>query len=226
MQPPFSYVQLAFLGPEFLTWLYFHIEEVGGETTCAELTQVKHLEKESLKISVGKRISLRPLVDNDMRVSVSGPMLDDSGEIWQAIRAGSYIDSLSLDFVIKERVHSFTLSAADAALSNVKTRSIFEEKEKDEYVLDVENDEEKKESNLFGDEESVLIRMSNLDEIEALLDGLFSRFLTRRLAQAFVSEDVRVIRERVAQGLKEKLPTVKSTKDDMGASAESRHFLA
>jgi hypothetical protein len=178
--------RLVFLGPEFLTWLYFHIEQSGGEIPFG---------KASLKISVGKKITLRPLAADDIRISVTGPALDDSGEVLQAVRAGAHVDTMAIDIVMGERIHSFTVSAADGGLSNAKTRQLFEL-----------TDGDVKATGDFADESSILFRMSNLDEIEDVLNALFNVFLGRRLAQAFVSQDIATMRQSVSDGLKAKLP--------------------
>jgi hypothetical protein len=200
------HLKLAFLGPEFLTWLYFHIDQVGGEIPLSELLATKSPIQETLRIAIGKRMALKPLTSDDIRVSISSPMLDDSGEVWQAIRAGAYIDSLSLDFVLGERIHSLTLNASDGAISNAKTRQLFEINDHDADELSDPSQPTETPKTNWNDEESILIRMSNLDEIEDILNGLFSRFLTRRLAQAFVSQDISAIRQSIAAGLKAKLP--------------------
>lgn len=200
------HLKLAFLGPEFLTWLYFHIDQVGGEIPLHELVGGKVDQLQVLRIAIGKRIALKPLTSDDVRVSISSPMLDDSGEVLQAIRAGAYVDTLSLDLVVAERIHSLTLNSADGSLSNAKTRQLFELNDHDEDELRDPNEPQPSAKPKWNDEESILIRMSNLDEIEDILGGLFSRFLTRRLAQAFVSQDIKTIRQTIAEGLKAKLP--------------------
>lgn len=178
--------RLAFLGPEFLTWLYFHITEQGDG-----------------KIALGKKIMLKPLAVDDIKVSVTGPALDDSGEVLQAVRSGAYVDTMSLDFVLGERIHSLTVSAADGGISNAKTRQLFEIKDNGGGRFD-----EVASKGDFADESSILFRMSNLDEIEDLLGQLYAVFLGRRLAQAFVSQDIATIRQSVTDGLKAKLPHV------------------
>ncbi len=193
-----SHQRLSFLGPEFLTWLYFHIDQVGGEILISKILPKWPSREQIMRIAVGKRINLRPLTAPEMRVSIVGTALDDSGEVLQAIRAGAYIDSLSLDFVIGERLHHVIIQAVDGAISNAKTEQSFS-------VTDTMEDDE----NLSMQEttaESILLRMSNLDEIEDLLDGLFIQFLNRRLAHVFLSQDIFSMRQTVADGLVAKLP--------------------
>ncbi len=198
-----SHQRLFFLGPEFLTWLYFHIDQVGGEILIAKILPKWPDREQVMRIAVGKRINLKPLAASEMRVSIVGTALDDSGEVLQAIRAGAYIDSLSLDFTIGERLHRMMIQAVDGAIGNAKTEQAFS------VTDDMQEDE-----NLSTQETSVeiiLLRMSNLDEIEDLLDGLFAQFLNRRLAHVFIEQDVYSMRLIVAEGLVAKLPRMAKT---------------
>ena len=47
--------------------------------------------------------------------------------------------------------------------------------------------------------------MQCLTELESVLDALFARFVTRRLARAWSNEDLSRMRKHVAQGLKQRL---------------------
>ena len=84
-------------------------------------------------------------------------------------------------------MHAFELHSKDGSIGSVKTQ------------LDFKHDEES------GDE---LIRMSNLDEVEGIVDALFSQFLEKRLGEAFVSQEIGSIRQCVSEALKSKLPTM------------------
>lgn len=201
-------IKLAFLGPEFLTWLFFHIDQEGGEIDLEKLAPGSDL-KDTMRIAVGKRISLKPLVDSELRVVVSSAMLDDSGEVLSAIRSGAYVDSLMIDTVIGERIYNFTLNASDGSISQVKMRFVFDEKDQDEDFSPEGKVNKSKAKAKLGEEELILLRMSALDEIEDIVDGLFGRFLTRRLAQAFISEDISTIRRTVARGLEAIVPMLK-----------------
>jgi hypothetical protein len=162
-------MKLSFLGPEFLTWLYFNTDLLSD------------------KISIGRRVTLKPLNSEEQKVMIASPKLEDSGEFLQAIRAGAYVESMALDLMVDDRVHSFTLNSLDGSLSGVKTQGL--EKSMGDSV-----------------EADIIIRMSNLDEIEDALNKIFAQFLELRLGQTFVSQSIRTIRESVSEGLKAKLP--------------------
>lgn len=162
-------MKLSFLGPEFLTWLYFNTDLLSD------------------KISIGRRVTLKPLNSEEQKVTIASPKLEDSGEFLQAIRAGAYVESMALDLVVDDRVHSFTLNSLDGSLSGVKTQGL--EKSMGDSV-----------------EADIIIRMSNLDEIEDALNKIFAQFLELRLGQTFVSQSIKTIRESVSEGLKARLP--------------------
>ncbi|MES2504975.1 MAG: hypothetical protein V4534_08875 [Myxococcota bacterium] len=160
-------IQLDFLGAEFLTWLYFRIEELP-------------------QVTLGKKVSLKPLNGEDRKVTISTPNLDDSGEVLQAIRSGYHVETLALEYVIDERVHAFTLNATDGTISGVRSNGHGKSTGEDQ-------------------EADILLRMANLDEIEEILMKLFGQFMEVRLGQTFVSQEIKSIREFVLQGLQAKL---------------------
>lgn len=196
-------VDLAFLGPEFLTWTYFYITHEGSEVKLEELCPKHHTLTGKLKLVLGKKMLLVP-PENDSRVQLSSPILENCGEVLQAISAGSQIMQLSLELVIHERVYSVAVNGRDGSLSEVKCREMFDSDDDKEMRLE----EEEKSAGIL-EEENVFLRMSFLDEVEDILRGLFSRFLTRRLAQAYVAEDVYDMRQLVVSGLAQKVPVLK-----------------
>ncbi len=199
--------ELAFLGPEFLTWLYFHLENIGGEIPIDELFGREKASHEIIRIGIGKRLSLKAMHGGDARMAVSGSMLDDSGEVLQAVRSGSYIDSVVLDILVAERIYNLTLNAADGSISQVKMRFTFDEKsDGHEFVAEEEESTSAGGKESMDDETTIMIRMSSLDEVEDIVDALFQRFLSRRLGQAFMSQEVNPIRTKVAENLARKVP--------------------
>ena len=196
-----------FLGPEFLTWLYFTLFDEGFEIAVPEAfpagSGTDAPEGGVVRFAVGKRVSLKPHDLAGAKVALSGPGHDNNGEILQAVRRGAMVESFSLDMAVVNRVYSFTLNATDGGLTGVKLPDLFSEPE--EEGLDGETPKAKRPRLPF---DAVLeLRMSCLDELERVIDALFTRFVTRRIARAWVTEDVRTIRKRVAVGLKARLLT-------------------
>ena len=190
---------LYFLGSEFLTWLYFFIDK-----------------NDEVKLCVGRRVSLKS--PSGSKVIASGNMLDDSGEILQAIQSGLVIESIALELVLDERVFNFTLNSADASISQVKIMDSFEDKETGNYY----DSEDKNNSNeKLDDEENLLFRMSSLDDVEFIVDGLYHKFLKTRLSSEYVAKEVSLIRDVVIEGLKDKIPKTRVQKINLDIKEQS-----
>jgi hypothetical protein len=206
--PPPAVQRIAdklFLGPEFLTWLYFTLFDEGFEMALPDAfppgAGSDAPDGGIVRFAIGKRVTLKPQDLSGPKVALSGPGLDNNGEVLQAVRRGALVESLSLDLAILNRVYAFTLNAADGSLSGVKLPDLFSEPE--EQGLDGETPKQKRPRLPF---DAVLeLRMSCLDELERVIDALFARFVTRRVARAWQTEDVRAIKKRVAVGLKARL---------------------
>lgn len=199
-----------FLGPEFVTWLYFTLLEEGMVIDMsAELgSEAGDGSDAEVQFAIGKKAVLKTIDAGGARVTLAGAGLDDNGEILQAIRRGAYVDVLSLDMSLGHRVYSFTLNATDGGLTGVKLPDLFSEPEDNEAaVVDPLAPPKKKRRPKLPLEDILALRMQCLDELEGVLNALFARFVTRRLARAWHTEDVAGIRKAVAKGLKARLVT-------------------
>lgn len=212
-----------FLGPEFLTWLYFTLLEEGLALPRAELglspptgamapdgpaTSDDDDDQDLVQFAIGKRAVLKTVDAGGARVALSGAGLDDNGEILQAIRRGAFLDTLALDMSLGHRVYSFTLRADDGGFVGVKLPDLFSEPEEDEGLHDPLAPPRRKRRPKLPLEDILALRMQCLDELEAVIDALFARFVTRRIARAWHTEDVAGIRKAVARGLKARLVDV------------------
>ncbi len=195
-----------FLGPEFLTWLYFTLIENEMVLDLSDVLPHGDEGDTEVQFAIGKKVNLKAIDAGGAKVSLSGTGLDDNGEILQAIRRGAFVDVLALDLQIGHRVYSFTLNANDGGLSGVKLPDLFSEPEdQDAAVIDPLAPPKKKRRPKLPLEDILALRMQCVDELEAVLNGLFARFVTRRIARAWHSEDVAGMRQAVAKGLKARL---------------------
>jgi hypothetical protein len=108
------------------------------------------------------------------------------------------------------RVYSFTLRADDGGITGIKLPDLFSEPE-DEGAAELRDPlapPQKKRRPKLPLEDILALRMQCLDELEAVVDALFARFVTRRLARAWHTDDVVGIRKAVALGLKARLVDV------------------
>ncbi|MCP4498408.1 MAG: hypothetical protein GY822_00375 [Deltaproteobacteria bacterium] len=197
----------AFLGPEYLTWLYFHLEESGWEVHLPDAFPDKSTAPvgELVQFAMGKRAVLHPLDETGARVTLAGTDVDGGGELFSAIRRGALIDSLSLVLAIDSRVYEFTMSSKDGGYSGVKLPDLYSEPDEDNPLFDDEKKAKKPKKPKLPLDAIIDLRMSCLDELEEVLNALFHRFVTRRLARAWLAEDVKSMQKRVQAGLKERL---------------------
>jgi hypothetical protein len=197
----------AFLGPEFLTWLYFTLLENEFHLTMGtEVSTLKDSDDKSVQFAIGKRVALASLEAAAAKVGLSGPGLDDNGEVLHAVRRGALIDTLSLEMSIGSRVYAFTLRGSDGSVASLKLPDLFSEPEEDDLVVDPLEPQKKKRRPKLPLEDILALRMQCADEVEEVIDALFARFVTRRLARAWQTEDVTSIRKRVTTGLKARVP--------------------
>lgn len=199
-----------FLGSEFVTWLYFTLLQEGFEIPLPAIFPKDTEEEETIvQFAIGKRASLRTLDATGARVALTGPGLDDNGEILQAIRRGALIDVLSLEMSIQSRVYAFTLRAEDGGLAGVKLPDLFSEPDEDgDTIEDPLAPKKRKRRPKLPLEDVLALRMQCAAELEKVIDAMFEKFVTRRLARAWHSEDVAGIRKKVAAGLKSRLVDV------------------
>lgn len=191
----------SFLGPEFVTWLFFHLEGEGWMLDLPEAMGAGRKEGSTVAFAVGEKAQLRTLDKTGARVTLAGPDLDDSGELLQAVRRGAFLETLELQVAISERVYTFTLRAADGGISSVKLPEL--------PPMDSEEDPgadptERKTRRPRVDD-LLTLRMACLEEVERIVDALFARFVTRRLARAWHTEDISAMRKKVASGLAARL---------------------
>jgi hypothetical protein len=196
-----------FLGSEFVTWLYFTLLEEGQEIPLHAIFPVDTAEEDAIvRFAIGKRAQLRTLDAAGVRVALTGPDLDDNGEILQAVRRGALIDVLSLEMSIQSRVYAFTLRADDGGLVGVKLPDLFSEPDEDGGAIeDPLAPKKRKRRPKLPLEDILALRMQCLTELEKVIDAMFERFVTRRLARAWQTEDVAGIRKTVAAGLRSRL---------------------
>lgn len=181
----------GFLGPEFLTWLYFYLDENDYDIVCSEAFDGIRDSPPGgvVQFAVGKRTTLSPLDLDGAKLSLSGPGIDDADEVLAAVRRGALIMTLELQMAIGERVYTFTLRGKDGGISGAKLPDLGVDEKAGERL----------------DAADVLsLRMSCLDEIDAVIDALYARFVVRRVATAWEQEDQARVRKKIRDTLRQR----------------------
>jgi len=150
----------AFLGPEFLLWLWHHAETAGGNHALGELGEAGVAFDQMLELGGAKEAG---------RVIVRGDLPTRAGEAASALLAGRLPLKARLVVACGAKSFEVTLAAATFDLDGVKVTA-------DAESIDDEN--------LRAADEQ---RAGWLFELQALLDALFAKFLELRVARSFES---------------------------------------
>jgi hypothetical protein len=150
----------AFLGPEFLLWLWHHAETAGGSHALGELGEAGVAFDQMLELGGAKEAG---------RVIVRGDLPTRAGEAASALLAGRLPLKARLVVACGAKSFEVTLAGATFDLDGVKVTA-------DAESIDDEN--------LRAADEQ---RAGWLFELQALLDALFAKFLELRVARSFES---------------------------------------
>ena len=164
-----AYNRYSFLGPEFLTWLWWMIETRPG--------RLGHSDPDFKSLEIGNRIVLenRPADGAKETVTIKG---DDAGmeEGLLSLRKGALVSEMNLVFTSGENRWHFTVKGESLSLSSLQTPE----------TAAVESDEE-----LEG---AVLEKTFLLEKLLEWLDSVFQQFVRRRLDVQWSHQDAARIR--------------------------------
>ena len=152
-----AFSRYRFLGPEFLTWLWYAIETDPDGIKAAAMGRGL--------LTVGDRIVLESSADQPAeRVTITGENAD-LGEGIVALRKGALVAELRLHYMAGDQEWRFSLKGDTLALMGLKTpRSV-----------PVESPDEV--------EGAVVEKVGLCDEVVRLLDSLFLRFIKLRVSE-------------------------------------------
>jgi len=160
-----SYYRYAFLGCEFLTWLWYSVSTSGINTIL----------KKGCSLEIGNKIVLeRKLSDSIEKITIKGKDADlEEGML--SLKKGSVVKEINLLYKSGEKEWFFTVTGESLSLSNIKTPDIgFIETKKDVEGFVIEK-----------------IFLFNL--IYSLIDDLFINFIKLRVSDKWppVVSDIR-----------------------------------
>ncbi len=165
----------SFLGKEFLTWLWYYIEEEGGTFEVEQAINKKTIEAE---IWIDDKITFESTGSDTARHSLFGGNPSDSLEATAALLTGKIVSELKLGLHIGEDQYKFGLSAKD-----LTPKSITIPKEP-----------------TSGDRYSAaLFRIGHLDTLMRCQDAIFSQFVNTRIQASWEEESLQNLRSWISQ---------------------------
>ena len=151
-----SYNRYKFLGYEFLTWLWFSIEN--------EQNLIQKFLPQPASIQIGNRIKLENHRNQNLEtITIKG---DEAGleEGVLALRKGALVTELNIIYETQNLIFQFTIRGESLNIGNLKTQ--------------LAGPVEKKENI----EEQVLEKTYQYDETIQLMDNLYKNFITLRVS--------------------------------------------
>ena len=159
----------AFLGAEFITWLWFQVEENEGDF---ELPR----EIGSVKVAFADKLQLRGSALDEQRDIFTGGNPTESIEAKVALQVGKLVESARLYVIKNNQIWSCTLSAAPLRLSMIKLPELLAEEQ----------------------DESFQERMYLTEQLEEIYYALLRLFLQARLSAEWEQKKLPEIRRWVA----------------------------
>lgn len=161
-----------FLGYEFLTWLWYFIERQGGSVRAGEKAANVHL---------GERMVLVLPGEGKERV-ICTTQANFLHEARTALRQGKVVDEVQLFLVVGDNEYLLTLDNSLWAVKGLKTPRQLPD---------------------YGQEDPdgrFLEKMFFLEEVFAVLDALYTKFLAERLAPGWESDSLPMLKQWIQEG--------------------------
>ena len=160
----------SFLSKEFLTWLWYSIEETGGEFTidAGEETTV-------VDMWIDDKMTLESNESNVLKQSLKGGSPSTSIEATTALNLGKFVSELRIGANANDREYSFTLGAKDLTPRAIKLQASSEKTEHDEDHLE--------------------FRIQEIKFVLRVVDSLFTQFLNTRTQSSWQNVELENIKD-------------------------------
>jgi hypothetical protein len=179
--------QKAFLGQEFLTWLWY----VSEEEDAPVLTDGR-----SVRVSLGDRLVLGPTQGAEgTRVIVKGQEVS-LAEARQALRRGKWVEAMRLGLEMEGEEYWLNLSAAELAVGSLKLPPVAPA----EDPLRPEPQGGMEQEGPTAAEGLVLERIALIGNALQAVEGLFKVFMERRLDEEKAGELKQALKAWAAEG--------------------------
>ncbi len=172
VKSPTAMSEGRFLGFDFLTWIWYFIEKLGGSIQAGDKVANIHL---------GERMVLVLPGDGKERV-ICTSQANFLHEARTALRQGKVVDELQLFLMVGENEYLLTLDSALWAVKGLKTP-----KQLPDYGSE-------------DPDGKFLEKMFFIEEVFAALDSLYARFLADRLTPAWETDSLVQLKSWIAEG--------------------------
>ena len=164
----------SFLGKEFLTWLWYFIDEEGGSFTFSN-RDGKPIEAD---IWVDDKIAFESTGSDSAKHSLNGGNPSSSLEATAALLTGKIVSDLKLGLKVNEDEFSFGLSWKDLSPKSVGLPKIL---------------------NSSDPATAAVCRLDKLDLLFSALDGIFTQFVDMRINDSWEDESLENLRSWISQ---------------------------
>jgi hypothetical protein len=171
-----AYNRYRFLGDEFLTWVFFIIDN--------HPDILNEIDADLSELQIGNRLLLENRIGNHKEmISIKG---DDAGleEGFLALSKGALVVELALIYKANHQEWTFTIKGENMAFSNLKLPQTGPVENKEDW------------------EGLVLEKVYLIEKAVQLIDGLFKRFLTLRIDEAWQHQTIPHMKNWVQRSLK------------------------
>ncbi len=159
-----AYNRYKFIGHEFLTWLWYHIEQ--------DHAVLKHSDLPKMTLALGKRMVLEnPRENHAETITIKGGYSNfETGFL--PLQQGALVTEISLEAKSDETTWEFNLKGESLSVTNMRISNLGP----------VESDEDV--------EGAVLEKVYLLEMIHTYIDTLFERFLLLRVSDKWNHETI------------------------------------
>ncbi|MCB9553761.1 MAG: hypothetical protein H6705_18125 [Myxococcales bacterium] len=161
--------RVAFLGPEFLTWLWFRSETGGGEFALDP-------EWGDFELWFEDKLVVGSVVVNAQENLFKGGHPAASLEARTALRLGKFATDAKLRIVRGAQEWTFGLKAADLVPSGIKLPAVLSKEDDDQFYE----------------------RMFLLEQLDTMVKGLFGTFLKLRVSKRWADDELPTIQRWIA----------------------------
>jgi hypothetical protein len=150
--------QKKFLGPEFLTWLWYQSEKHGGVLTIAE--------QDAITLWLDDRLELESSDPSDQRNMLAGGAPSTSPEARAALKEHRKASNAKIRIAKGEREWAFQLDAKTLDIKSVKIPALLTSEEDDKFFE----------------------RVHLIEELKEVVEALYKRFIKIRTCEEWTEE--------------------------------------